>query len=462
MWDDSDRHINHISPPRRQSSSNQTVIVLLIILAQEVVRLAVVPLWAHYDEPSHYEALRMMMLSGQMPASGEMDARIFDEIAATYAGRAVEFCSTGDHPVVPGAICLRPGQQSDEMPLFYWMQALPQAALRLDSVWERVFLARMVSVLIAVCVAWMALATARMAFPRQTHLHMGTGLLLGTVAGYVDLMSALNNDVGAVAVVSLALLLLTRLLTGKPTLRIWFAATAATLVCLAMKPSAWAVIPGWVTASLIVAWPGLPRWGRVGLILGLLGICVATVTWNPANGFLIRAELDAMLPKRINPMLRRFYHLSLHWHDYRQVLVWQFTTFWGGFANGLAGFTTPPLFGLALLSAVSGCGLMKWLIREGRLHWRVLMLYAMSTGTAMVMSVLRYNPQASYIPGARHFYVMIIPAMLLWLSGILAWIPIHSRRFVLAGLIFVLFELGVWSLLYVQIPWFRAEWPIPY
>src|SRR5688500_18755467 len=69
---------------RQQRAVSQTLIVLLVMLAQGIVRLTVVPLWAHYDEPSHYEALRMMMLYRQMPTTGEMDPVIFNEIAATF------------------------------------------------------------------------------------------------------------------------------------------------------------------------------------------------------------------------------------------------------------------------------------------------------------------------------------------------------------------------------------------
>src|SRR5688572_9576158 len=101
-----------ITPLRRQPVVSQTLLVLLVILAQGIVRLAVCPLWAHYDESSHYEALRMMTMYGQMPTTGEMDPMIFKEIESTFTGHSIELCPVSDQPVIPGSICLRPGQQS--------------------------------------------------------------------------------------------------------------------------------------------------------------------------------------------------------------------------------------------------------------------------------------------------------------------------------------------------------------
>jgi hypothetical protein len=443
------------------AKSHPIALIILVILAQGWVRLAFVPLWAHYDEPSHYEALRSVTLYNKMPAAGEMDAAIFTEIAATYGNHPVERC---DEPPTNDTICLRPGQQSDEMPLYYWFQALPQRLLSLESVWQRAALARMLSILLACAVALMAYASARLAFPHQSLLHIGTPLLMGMITGYVDLMSAINNDVGAVAAVTFVVFAVTRLLTQKPTARGWVMAAIAALLCLFMKPTAWVALPVWLAASIMVVWPRLSRSQRIMLILGLVAVCLAVFVWNPRVGPLVRPQLDALLPKQINPLLRQLYRVNDRWPEYLPVLIWQFATFWSGFANGVAGFNSLQLVMLALVSVGSGLGLVYWMVREGHAHWRVTIVYFLCVAAALSTSLLRYDPPegANYVPSARYFYVAIVPTVLLWLLGILAWLPRSMRRYALALLIFLLHQLGVWSLLLVQIPWFRSEWPIGY
>ena len=77
------------------------------------------------------------------------------------------------------------------------------------------------------------------------------------------------------------------------------------------------------------------------------------------------------------------------------------------------------------------------------------------------MSLIRIDPVGPegtifYIPTARHFYVAILPTSLLLVMGWLAWWPARYQKYAAVGLILALYGLGLWSLLNVQLPYFRS------
>jgi hypothetical protein len=202
------------------------ILVLLFTAAQSAVRLAVVPLWAHYDEITHFEYVQFIVEHGRLPR--------------------------------PDA-----GSQFAEAPGYYVLQAAVQRALSPATVMAQVTLARAVSALLALGVAALAYATTRLIFPDNFLLAVAVPAAMATIFGYVDLMSAVNNDVAAVAAISLLVYAVARLIRRGYRFAnlIWLGAAVAG--CIFSKTTAWIGLPLAVIGVILAGWRWLPHWLKV-------------------------------------------------------------------------------------------------------------------------------------------------------------------------------------------------------
>src|SRR3990172_3508369 len=244
-------------------TKHQKVLVLLMLLftaSQSWVRLMVVPLWAHYDEPTHYEYVRFIVENFRLPHPGDADLDILSRIAANSGG---QFGPCADKPAGAGP-CFEPGRQFAEAPGYYVLQAVFQWLFAPGTLQQQVWLARLVSALLALAVAWLAFLTVRQVLPNDFLLAISVPAAMAAIIGYIDLMSALNNDVGATAAMSFLFF------AGVKAIRQGVRATSAGLVfvavglCLASKASAFIGLPLGVAGLWLGAWPRLPKWLKGG------------------------------------------------------------------------------------------------------------------------------------------------------------------------------------------------------
>lgn len=440
------------------------VLALLVVLSQGVMRLTTAPLWAHYDEPTHYEYMRYIVEDGVIPTpESPPDFTILERIAATYPQARIAHCYQIESEDMP---CVLIGHQFPEMPGYYLLQALFQILFRSADIYQQVWLARLVSVLLAVGGGGLGYATARTLFPDRPLFAVSVPLLLGLIGGYGDLMSALNNDVGAVAAFSLFVYTMTRILKKGINLPNGLLLGASLLAAWFAKTSAWIAVPLAGVGLLLIYWPVLPRVVKIALGVGVLAVLVWAVKWQPGVGPLLRPTLDARLPLGGFNGRLPFWYDPHNWPYYWGALRWQFVTFWSGFGNGVAGLPRGPLVLLLALSALAALGLIGgWEARKlTREQVRVLIFFAVVVASALLVSLMRIdNPHrgGSYIPSARHFFIAIVPLAVLMLLGWTRWLPAgKGQRYALAGLVLSLHLLNVWSILAVQLPWFAANWPI--
>ncbi len=433
-----------------------------MVLTQGLVRVAVVPIWAHYDEPTHYEYLRYVTIHHRLPIPGEPDDAILHEIADTVDGAQIGGCESAP-PGIP--LCVSPAHQFDEMPGYYALQALFQALINPASVPGRVVLARLISVALAVLTARLAYASVRQAFPQDMLLALSTALMMGIIPGYVDLMSALSNDVGAVAAFTFLIFALTAAIREEGHIRTLPAVGLAAAACVLAKSSAWIGLGVAALGLLIAYWPRLNRPLRIALGVSGAIVPIGAFRWHPGVGPLLREGIDRLLPAGgANWRLASWYDPA-NWPHYFAGIRWQFVTFWAAFGNGETGLPRAGIAILAVISLFAAIGLIIALtqaLRPGTqpgYRQRILIVYVLAVLAALGMSLARIDPPGGYMPTARHFYVAIAPAVTLFLIGLGAWLPPARRRYTYGLLAVVVYALGVWSLLYVQMPFFLNEWP---
>ena len=446
------------------------LLVLAVMLTQGIVRLVAVPLWGHYDEPTHFEYMRYVAEHRALPSGKQADRDILERIAESLGNAQIGGC----RKVAEGIPCIRPAHQFGEMPAYYVLQAVFQIALRPATIRDQVRLGRIVSVLLATAVAWLAHLTVRQVFPGAHLLAIGTPLVMAVIFGYTDLMSAISNDVGAVA--ALTLLIFAVVFTLRKGLRLGTAAlvVVSAALCYFTKTSAWIGLPLAVLGLLLAIWPRLPRSVKIALIAAAVLIALLSVDWLASGGPQVRRPISEFVPMgNLNRRLRSWYDWSRNGAAYWAAVRWQFVSFWSAFGAGIDGLPRAGVAVLAAISGIGGLGLLPALIRRLRAgdlegyQWRALLFCVAAIGAALVMSLLRIDPPNSegripYMPTARHFYVAIVPTVMLLLVGLGAWIPPRLRSYGLAALVLLLHGLSVWSVLNVQIPLFRAKWPVPY
>ncbi len=446
------------------------LLVLAVVLLQGIVRLAVVPLWAHYDEPTHFEYVRYVAEHHILPAQAQPDQDILKRIAASFGNAQIGGCRR----VEEGVPCLRPGHQFGEMPAYYVLQAVFQIVLRPATIEAQVWLARSVSVLLAVVVAWLAYLTIRQGFPHDRLLALGTPLVMALIFAYSDLMSAISNDVGAV--VAITLLIFAAVLAIRQGLRIEAVILVAVsaVLCYLTKTSAWIGLPLAAFGLLLALWPRLPRSVRIAILIAAIAAVVISVDWLAEGGPQLNRRLSLLIPLGgLNRRLRSWYDWAQNGTAYWTAIRWQFVSFWSAFSTGVEGLPRAAVAVLAAISGMGGIGLPLALVRHLRgrdvegYQWRVVLFCAATVGAALAMSLLRIDPPNSegripYMPTARHFYVAVVPTVMFLLIGLGMWVPPRLRRYGLVALALLLYALSVWSVLNVQIPWFRAIWPVPY
>ncbi len=280
--------------------------VLTVVLAQGLARVAIVPLWRHYDEPAHYEYLRFMLEHGRLPRLGDADPTILGRIAAT--DKAIVLCQDLARPGVPDS-CLRGGNAFIQPPGYYLLQAAVHRVGRPRTVAGEVMLARLVSVALSVGVAWLAFLIAKVVRPADTELALAVAALLGAIPGYVDLMSAFNNDVGAVAGLSVLVFAAVNLIRRGIRVGPVVGLVAAAAVCVELKSTAAIGVPLAAVALWLGAWPRLSPWLRwavpalavtAGTLLAAdLGMARPMALLWPVPGRSARPDRNALGPLRL-------------------------------------------------------------------------------------------------------------------------------------------------------------------
>ena len=178
-------------------------IVLAVALVHGLVYVFLMPPWQHYDEPNHFEYAWLLANNKRLPEPGEYDPEMSRQVVESM----VELGFYDNLPVRPDVspdmdVKITGFSQHDEPPLYYLLAALPLSLLQSQSITTQLYAARFVSLflfLITILAAW---GTIRELTAPGSPLRWLVPLALALMPGFVDLMTGVNNDAAAVALVS--------------------------------------------------------------------------------------------------------------------------------------------------------------------------------------------------------------------------------------------------------------------
>ena len=259
-------------------------LILVLGLLHGMFYILLVPPWQHYDEPTQFEYAWLLANRSGLPKPGDYDQAMRRAVAVSMLEhnffRGMSFLpdlNVQDQPIWIGV------SQLDDQPFYYLIASLP---LRLLSSWDvtrQLYAGRFVSLvlyLISIIVAW---GVMKELAPEGHPLRWMVPLSMVLLPGYVDLMTAVNNDVGATMVFSLFLWGGMRMIRQGLSFRrlLWVGSTG--LLCCWTKNTVFLALPLLGLVLFIALFRGRWRWVPwAALITAVPVILVSVFSWGDA------------------------------------------------------------------------------------------------------------------------------------------------------------------------------------
>jgi hypothetical protein len=230
-------------------------LLALIALLQGGLFVFLLPPWQHYDEPAHFEFAWLIANHPTWPVPGTTDPRI-SPIGG--AGRALF-----------------------HQPLYHLLVSLPLRLVASLDLTAQLYVARLVSLALFVTTIICAARTVDELTEPGHPLRWGVPLATLLLPTYADMMTAVNNDVGAIAIGSWFFLQATRLIMRGPTPRRTLVVAGVALLGSLTKNTDVVLVPLGVLAWLIAVgvrrgWRW--RWPLIGMLGGALLVALLTLT----------------------------------------------------------------------------------------------------------------------------------------------------------------------------------------
>jgi hypothetical protein len=280
---------------RSASDRARLTLVLMIALCQGLLYLCLQPPWQHYDEPTHFEYAWLIAHRPGLPQPGTVDQALRRDVAASmiqynFFRNVPPPALLTDGPIEIGITEL------GHPPAYYLLISLPLRLVAHLDITSQLYVARGVSVMLFVLVIAVAAGLMRDLTPRGHVLRWAVPLTIALIPPFVDIMTAVNNDVGAVAMFSLFLWGAVRTIRfglSWPRLA-WIFGTA--LLAAWTKNTAAIALPLALLACLIAYWVQRGwRWRWLALVA--LGSCIALLLlvfgWGDAAYWYHGADEDA-------------------------------------------------------------------------------------------------------------------------------------------------------------------------
>jgi hypothetical protein len=258
------------------------VAVLLAATLHGLLYLFLIPPWQHYDEPNHFEYAWLFANRPGFPRPGDYDQDMRRQVARSMIAhnffKDLRFLPDleSDRPIWIGTF-----SQLDNPPFYYWFISLPLRFLQSADINFQLYAARLASFafyLAAILAAWGV--TAVLTTPKKP-LTILVPLTIALLPSFTDLMTAVNSDAGAVALLSLSLWGCVHLLRkGFSPCAFLATALAVTLACLT-KEVAFLSLPLFGLTLPFVLLRG--RWRPVAwglLSFGALAILLGAISWG--------------------------------------------------------------------------------------------------------------------------------------------------------------------------------------
>jgi hypothetical protein len=262
-------------------------LVLLFALIHGLIYIFLIPLWQHYDEPGHFEFAWLIANRVRIPQPGDYDQAMRRELAASMIEqgffRGMDFrpnLLSLSEPIWIGI------PQINDRPLYYILVSWALRLVKTSDFTFQLYLGRLVSLLLYLLTILAGYGVMTELAPPGSAWRWLVPITLVFLPGFTDLMSAVNDDVGATAFFSLFLWAGVRLIQKGFTLPRLLALVVIAALCFwtkntvaisamllfipllfsifrgSRRPVAWALLGGSVLVGIltIFAWGNPAEW----------------------------------------------------------------------------------------------------------------------------------------------------------------------------------------------------------
>ena len=258
-------------------------LAIIVAIMHGVIYTFLMPPWQHYDEPNHFEYVWMAANLNRSPAPTDYNPKLSRQVLKSMVAKGF-FDHLGFTPVVGPPIekIKIPGfPQLSEQPLYYWLASVPLRFIPTWGVNLQLYAARLVSLLFLVITVLAGWGIARELVQPRHPLRWMLPMTIAMTPAFVDLMTAVNNDVLAIAVASLFLWISVRMICKGFT---WLDFTGLSVLAIStyfVKSTAMVVLVAYPMTLLFSLLRG--RWRKTAWILWVLMLVagiVAGLRWD--------------------------------------------------------------------------------------------------------------------------------------------------------------------------------------
>ncbi len=261
------------------------LVVLFIAAVLGLVYVFLMPPWQHYDEPLHFEYAWWIAEKNALPKPTDVDLAMRRNVAISMLKYHFydNVCCAPDVNDTQHPISIGGSPQLTNPPLYYILVSIPMRLFPSQSVTTQLYAARLVSwllYLLSLVAAWGITVEIT---PPNHWLRFLLPLTLACLPGYLDIMTALNNDVGAITLAFFCLWGCVRLAKrGFSWLSLLTAVLPAILIYWT-KETAYFMFLVVLVALWLCAWRPGKRWiGRL-ILAGVFVVgLILVISWDDA------------------------------------------------------------------------------------------------------------------------------------------------------------------------------------
>lgn len=180
--------------------------VLLLALIHGSIFTFIIPPWQHYDEPTHFEFAWLIANRENTPERGEFDQSLRREVAASMLEHGFfEKMDFLPNLIAQGEPVWIGASQINQRMLYYLFVAAPLYLVRGADVVFQLFVGRMVSLVFFLITIVVSHAVVSEVTQAGNPLRWLVPVTAALIPGFADLMTSVNDDVGATVLFSLFL-----------------------------------------------------------------------------------------------------------------------------------------------------------------------------------------------------------------------------------------------------------------